>query len=110
MDNSNWLLSAEARPKVEIPVSPHDSVRRFRLPSCIGRLPQITPQQIEAAENDARFGDRTLAFFNVGEELEREAEAAEIESFDLRHPVLRGAIPIVAASAIFGLALAFLLA
>lgn len=110
MDKSSWLLSPQACPKVEIPMSPHESVRRFTLPSCIGLPPQIDVRQIEAAVAVARFGDRTLAFFDIGEQLERDADAAEIESFDFGHPVLRRAVPIAAAGGAFGLVLAFLLA
>jgi hypothetical protein len=80
--DSSWLLSDEARPAIEIPAQDWHVERRFRMPTCIGKPPRYGIAGATPAPelvSDGRFRDRTLAWFDCGEEQAIE-ECAEFEA------------------------------
>jgi hypothetical protein len=124
MKRSSWLLSSDALPHVEIPVSPMRSLPHFRLPSCIGRSARAVPPPPPGNKRNARpgtdgnassrFRDRTLAWFNIGEQMEREAEAELLQATlaaanePRRSSPLRRAVLFAAAGAAFGIGVSML--
>ena len=109
--DSSWLLSDEARPAVEVPARDWQTVRRFRMPTCIGKPPHYgiaegtPPPQLVS---DGRFRDRTLAWFSVGEEQAIE-ECAEFEAVARPSRRLRRLAMGATGAIVAGVALAMLL-
>ena len=84
MHDSKYLLSTNALPHIDVPQTPHQRLRSFRLPTGIVAAEEAIPPVEQAAaykaSEDARFRERTLTWFKIGEELEREEIALAAEA------------------------------
>ncbi len=76
MRDSKWLLSDDALPHIDVPQTPVHRMRSFRMPTALvavdRRLPAVEQAVLHKASEDARFRERTLTWFKIGEELERQ--------------------------------------
>ena len=113
MHDSKWLLSNGALPHIDVPDAPIHRVRAFRLPTGIVAAHEAMPPVDQAvayrASEDARFRERTLTWFKLGEDLEREEAALVAEAAADRESAVWPRIAAIAGGAAAVLTLGLLL-